>query len=136
MNEWGGDSIAGQLLSTARPVMATQTAIRIKDAEREEILSAVELFKARGGKIEVIPYGVSKDNQLRRMRAGELEMVSMNDLAERWGVHWRSMPLILAKWPTLIYIMKEQVRWYWIEDIVRIEQTPDFKRVRPINPEH
>jgi len=136
MKEWGEDSIAGQLLSKARPVMATQTAIKIKDAEREEIWSAVELFKARGGEIEVIPYGVSKDNQLRRMRANELEMVSMNDLAERWGVHWRSMPLILAKWPTLIYVMREQVRWYSIEDILRIEQTPEYKRVRPINPEH
>ena len=133
MNEWGDDSIAGQLVSRAMPVMATQTAIKRKDIEREEILSAVELFRARGGKIEVIPYGISKDNQLRRMRAGELELVSMNDLAERWGVHWRSMPLILSKWPTLIYILREQVRWYWIEDIERIEQTPEYKRVRPIN---
>jgi len=136
MTEWGDDSIAGHLVSKAKPVLATQTAIRQKDIEREEILSAVEMFRARGGQIEVIPYGVSKDNQLRRMRAGEIEMISMHQLAERWGVHWRSMPLILSKWPTMIYILREQVRWYSIEDILRIEQTPEYKRVRPINPEH
>ena len=127
MNEWGGDSIAGQLLSKVRPVMATQTAIRIKDAERQEILSAVEIFLAQGGSIKTIPSTISKEAQLGEMRSGKVATISMADIAKRWDVSVRTMPSILSKWPTLMYIMNGQERLYSLADIQRCESQPNFK---------
>ena len=125
MNEWG---IGYQMIESRldRPA-STQTAIRQKEAERQELLAAVAMFQAKGGVIKQIPSHVSKEAQLGKMRAGEMELIDMAELAKRWKVNVRVLPAILAKWPTMLYIMVGTQRVYWLEDIKRCEQQPDYK---------
>jgi hypothetical protein len=106
---------------------STQTAIRQKEAERQEILSAVEIVLAQGGSIKTIPSTISKEAQLGKMRAGEVELISMKEIADRWDVSVRTMPSILSKWPTLMYIMQGTERLYSLADIQRYESQPGFK---------
>ena len=106
---------------------STQTALRQKEAARQEILSAVALFLAQGGSIQTIPSTISKEAQLGKMRAGEVELISMKEIADRWDVSVRTMPSILSKWPTLMYIMQGTERLYSLADIQRYESQPGFK---------
>lgn len=125
MSSWGESNllIASRL---DRPA-STQTAIKQKEAERQELLSAVELFLAQGGSIKTIPSNLSKEAQLGKMRAGEMELISMKEIADRWDVSVRAMPSVLAKWPTLMYIMQGTDRLYSLADIQRCESQPNYK---------
>jgi hypothetical protein len=125
MSSWGTVDLHGEA-RIERPA-STQTAIRQKKAERQEILSAVEIFLAQGGSIKTIPSTISKEAQLGKMRAGEMELISMKDIADRWDVSVRTMPSILSKWPTLMYIMQGTERLYSLADIQRYESQPGFK---------
>ena len=106
---------------------STLTALRQKDAQRAEILSAVELFLAQGGTITVLPGTSSKTNQLTAMRSGKVELIRMSDIAKRWKVSHRTMPAILAKWPSMMYILDGTERLYSLEDIQRVEAQPGYK---------
>lgn len=125
MNEWGN----GYLITDSRldRPASTQTAIKQKEAERQELLAAVELFKAQGGVIKQIPTSISKEAQLGKMRAGEMELIDMVEIARRWKINVRTVPAVLAKWPTLMYIMSGTDRLYSLEDIQRVEKTPGYK---------
>ena len=125
MSSWGTVDLHGET-RIERPA-STQTAIRQKEAERQEILSAVEIFLAKGGSIKTIPSTISKEAQLGEMRSGKVATISMADIARRWDVSVRVMPSILAKWPTLMYIMNGQERLYSLADIERVEKQPGFK---------
>lgn len=125
MSSWGTVDLHGET-RIERPA-STQTAIRQKEAERQEILSAVEIFLAQGGSIKTIPSTISKEAQLGEMRSGKVATISMADIAKRWDVSVRAMPSILAKWPTLMYIMNGQERLYSLADIERVEKQPGFK---------
>ena len=125
MSSWGTVDLHGET-RIERPA-STQTAIRQKAAERQEILSAVEIYLAQGGSIKTIPSTISKEAQLGEMRSGKIQTISMADIAKRWDVSVRTMPSILAKWPTLMYIMGGQERLYSLADIERIEKQPGFK---------
>lgn len=106
---------------------STMTALRQKEAARQEILSAVELYLAQGGKITVLPNSSSKTGQLTAMRSGEVELIRMGDIAKRWKVSIRTMPAILAKWPSMMYILDGTERLYSLEDIQRVEAQPGYK---------
>lgn len=124
MASWGDSNymIASRL---DRPA-STKSALEKKKEERE--LLAVQMLEWEAkNKVTVIPYGVSKERQLFQMRDGDLELISMSDLAERWELHPRVIHVVLQKWPTLMYIMKGDKRHYWIEDIKRLEQIPNYK---------
>ena len=125
MSSWGTVDLHGET-RIERPA-STQTAIRQKEAERQEILSAVEIFLAQGGSIKTIPSTISKEAQLGEMRSGKVATISMADIAKRWDVSVRTMPSILSKWPTLMYIMNGQERLYSLADIERYERQPGFK---------
>ncbi len=125
MNEWGNGY---QMIDSRmdRPA-STQTAIRQKETARQEILSAVALFLAQGGSIKTIPSTISKEAQLGEMRAGRIQTISMQAIADRWGLSVRAIPSVMAKWPTLMYIMSGTDRLYSLEDIQRVEKTPGYK---------
>lgn len=125
MTEWGTIDLHADN-RPERPA-STQTALRQKDAQRAEILSAVELFLAQGGKITVVPSTSSKTGQLTAMRSGEVELIRMGDIAKRWRVSIRTMPAILAKWPSMMYILDGTERLYSLEDIKRVEAQPGYK---------
>lgn len=121
MAEWGS---ANYMIGSRfdRPA-STQTAIHKKNAEREELLTAVKEFLAQGGSIKTIPYGVSKERQLHQMREGQLELITQKELADRWQLRGGTIPTVLANFPMLMYIMKDGEKCWWIEDIRRIEET-------------
>lgn len=125
MSSWGESNllIASRL---DRPA-STQTAIKQKEAERQELLSAVELFLAQGGSIKTIPSTISKEAQLGEMRSGKVATISMADIAKRWDVSVKVVPALLAKWPTLMYIMQGTDRLYSLADIQRCESQPNYK---------
>lgn len=125
MSSWGNVDLHADTRMD-RPA-STQTAIRQKEAERQEILSAVEIFLAQGGSIKTMPSTISKEAQLGEMRSGKVATISMADIAKRWDVSVRAMPSILAKWPTLMYIMQGTDRLYSLADIERVEKQPGFK---------
>lgn len=125
MSSWGTVDLHGET-RIERPA-STQTAIRQKDAQRQEILSAVEIFLSQGGSIKTIPSTISKEAQLGEMRSGKIQTISMKDIADRWGVSVRAMPSVLAKWPTLMYIMGGTDRLYSLADIQRCESQPNYK---------
>ena len=125
MNEWGnGYSMVESRLD--RPA-STQTAIRQKEAERQELLAAVELFKAKGGVIKTIPSTISKDGLLGKMRAGEVELISLAEIAKRWKIPLKTLPAVMIKWPSMMYIMDGTQRVYCLDDIKRVEQQPNYK---------
>jgi hypothetical protein len=125
MNEWGnGYSMVESRLD--RPA-STQTAIRQKEAERKELLAAVELFKAKGGVIKTIPSTISKDGLLGKMRAGEVELISLAEIAKRWKIPLKTLPAVMIKWPSMMYIMDGTQRVYCLDDIKRVEQQPNYK---------
>ncbi len=125
MSSWGTvDLHADTRLD--RPA-STQTAMQQKEAERQEILSAVEMFLAQGGLIKTIPSTISKESQLAKMREGHLDLISYTQIAKRWAVSPKVIANVLSKWPTLMYIMEGQERMYWIEDIQRVEKQPNYK---------
>jgi len=125
MNEWGNGY---QMIESRldRPA-STQTAIRQKEAERQELLAAVALFQANGGVIQKVPSHLSKEAQLAKMREGHLDLISYTQIAKRWAVSPKVLANVLSKWPTLMYIMEGQERMYWIEDIQRVEKQPNYK---------
>lgn len=125
MNEWGNgyQTIDSRM---DRPA-STQTALRQKEAERQQILAAVELFKAKGGKITVIQSTISRDGLLGKMRAGEVDLISMNDIAKRWKLPVKTLPAVMLKWPSMMYIMDGIQRVYCLDDIKRVEQQPNFR---------
>ena len=125
MSDWGTIDLHADT-RPERPA-STQTALRQKEAARQEILSAVALFLAKGGSIQTIPSTISKEAQLGEMRAGRIPTISMQAVAERWGLSVRALPSVMAKWPTLMYIMQGQDRLYSLEDIQRVEKTPGYK---------
>ena len=125
MSDWGNSNLLiGNRLD--RPA-STQTAIKQKEGERQELLTAVELFKAQGGVIQQIPASISKEAQLSKMRAGEMELIDMVEIARRWKINVRTVPAVLAKWPTLMYIMQGTQRVYSLDDIKRCEMQTDYK---------
>ena len=130
MSSWGESNllIASRL---DRPA-STQTAIKQKEAERQEILNAVELFLAQGGSIKTIPSNLSKEAQLMKMRAGEIPLISMREISDRWQQPMRAMAVIMSKWPTLMYIMDGTERLYSLEDIKRCEQQPNYRMHKTI----
>lgn len=130
MSSWGESNllIASRL---DRPA-STQTAIKQKEAERKEILSAVELFLAQGGSIKTIPSNLSKEAQLMKMRAGEIPLISMREISDRWQQPMRAMAVIMSKWPTMMYIMDGTERLYSLEDIKRCEQQPNYRMHKTI----
>ena len=125
MSSWGTVDLHGET-RIERPA-STMTALRQKEAERQEILSAVELFLAQGGSIKTIPSTISKEAQLGDMRSGKVATISMADIAKRWDVSVRVVPALLAKWPTLMYIMQGTDRLYSLADIQRCESQPNYK---------
>ena len=125
MSSWDTIEFGGEV--RIQPPVSTQAAIKKKDAERQEILSAVDLFLSQGGTIKTIPSTISKEAQLGKMRAGEVELIDMVELSKRWKVNVRVLPAILAKWPTLMYIMMGTQRVYSLEDIRRCEAQPNYK---------
>jgi hypothetical protein len=125
MSSWGTVDLHGET-RIDRPA-STQTAIRQKEAERQEILSAVEIFLAQGGSIQTIPTTVSKEAQLGEMRAGRVGMISAKEIARRWRLSAKVIPSVLAKWPTLMYIMDGTDRLYCLADIERVEKQPGYK---------
>lgn len=125
MNEWGnGYNVRDSRLD--RPA-STQTAIKQKESQRQELLAAVEIFKAKGGVIQQVPSNLSKEAQLAKMREGRLELIGYNEIAKRWAVSPKVLANVLSKWPTMMYIMEGQERMYWIEDIQRVEKQPNYK---------
>lgn len=125
MSSWGTVDLHADTRMD-RPA-STMTALRQKDAQRQEILSAVELFLSQGGSIKTIPSTISKEAQLGDMRSGKIATISMKDIADRWDVSVRAMPSVLAKWPTLMYIMQGTDRLYSLADIQRCESQPNYK---------
>ena len=125
MTEWGTIDLHADT-RPERPA-STQTALRQKEAARQEILSAVALFLSQGGSIQTIPSTISKEAQLGEMRAGRIPTISMREIAERWDINVRAIPSVMAKWPTLMYIMNGTDRLYSLEDIQRVEKTPGYK---------
>lgn len=125
MSSWGDSNllIASRL---DRPA-STQAAMKAKQAERDELLNAVEIFLAKGGTIQRIPAHVSKEAQLGQMRTGQIETISMKDIAARWDLSIRAVPAVLGKWPTLMYVMDGQERLYSLDDIKRCEQQPNYR---------
>lgn len=124
MNEWGnGLHMVHSRLD--RPA-STQTALAQKQKERDDLLLAVQMFEAKGGEITHIPYGVSKEQQLVKMRTGELEVITSRELAVRWKLRGGTLPTVLNKFETLMSIMIDGQKAFWIEDIKRIELTKDF----------
>lgn len=125
MNEWGnGYNVKDSRLD--RPA-STQTAIKQKESQRQELLAAVEIFKAKGGVIQQVPSNLSKEAQLAKMREGRLELIGYNEIAKRWKISPKILANVLSKWPTLMYILENQERMYWIEDIERVEKQPNYK---------
>lgn len=125
MNEWGnGYNVRDSRLD--RPA-STQTAIKQKESQRQELLAAVEIFKAKGGVIQQVPSNLSKEAQLAKMREGRLELIGYNEIAKRWKISPKILANVLSKWPTLMYILENQERMYWIEDIERVEKQPNYK---------
>lgn len=125
MNEWGNGY---QMIESRmdRPA-STQTALKQKEVERQEILAAVELFKAKGGKVTVIPSTISKEGLLGKMRAGEVDLISMADIAKRWKLPVKTLPAVMLKWPSMMYIMEGTQRVYCLDDIKRVEQQPNYR---------
>lgn len=130
------DDIWARIHATAQPVqkpLSTSQAVRLKDAEREEIMAAVALFQAKGGTITHLPSGSSKDGQLGKMRSGELELINSTEICKRWKVKPNGLPLVMAKWPSMLYILVDGQKSYWLEDIKRVEQEPYFKCAKSLN---
>lgn len=125
MDQWGNGYWVKET-RLDRPA-STQTAIRQKEAERQEILAAVALFQAKGGVIKKIDSHISKEAQLAKMREGRLELIGYNEIAKRWKISPKVLSNVLSKWPTMMYIMEGQERMYWIEDIQRVEKQPNYK---------
>lgn len=121
MSSWGESNllIASRL---DRPA-STQTAIKQKEAERKEILSAVELFLAQGGSIKTIPSTISRSHQLIEMREGRVPLISFDDLAIRWDMPHKSLNGLINKYPNTLYILIGDIRHFAVADIERIEKT-------------
>ena len=125
MAEWGADNL---IVTTVRDRgLPIESAVQRKAAEREEILSAIAAFTAKGGEIKKIPSYVSKNEQLFKMRDGEVELIGFNDLARRWGVTNVTLNGLLHKWPTLLYIHRNNERMFAIPDIERLETGPNYR---------
>lgn len=125
MNEWGN----GYLVKDSRldRPASTQTAIRQKEAERQELLAAVELFKAKGGVIQQVEPHISKEAQLAKMREGRVGLISYTEIGKRWKISTKVLANVLSKWPTMMYIMEGTERMYSIDDIQRVEKQPNYK---------
>lgn len=125
MLDWGA---ADRIVTITRDRPAsTQAAMRQKEPERQEILSAIEAFQAKGGEIKKIPSYVSKNEQLFDMRDGKTPLISFGELAKRWGVTTVTLNGLLHKWPTLLYIHRGGERMFGIPDIERLEKQPNHK---------
>lgn len=130
------DDIWARIHATSQPIqkpLSTSQALKLKEAEREEIMAAVELFKAKGGTITHLPSGSSKDGQLLKMRNGDLELISSSGICQRWKIKPNGLPLVMAKWPSMLYILVDGQKSYWLEDIQRVEQEPFFKCAKSLN---
>ena len=101
---------------------STQAAIRQKDIERQEILSAVELYIASGGSIKTIPSTISRSHQLIEMREGKVPLISFDDLAIRWDMPHKSLNGLINKYPNTLYILLGDTRHFAVADIERIEK--------------
>lgn len=124
MSEWGS---ANYMVSSRldRPA-STQTAMAQKQKQRDDLLLAVQMYQEAGGKITKVPYGVSREQQLIKMRMGELELITAKQLADRWKLRGGTLPTVLSKYDTLMFIMLDGQKAFWIKDIERIEQMKDF----------
>ena len=124
MSEWGS---ANYMVSSRldRPA-STQTAMAQKQKQRDDLLLAVQMYQEVGGTITKVPYGVSKEQQLIKMRMGELELITAKQLADRWKLRGGTLPTVLSKYDTLMFIMLDGQKAFWIKDIERIEQMKDF----------
>jgi hypothetical protein len=124
MSEWGS---ANYMVSSRldRPA-STQTAMAQKQKQRDDLLLAVQMYQEAGGTITKVPYGVSKEQQLIKMRMGELELITAKQLADRWKLRGGTLPTVLSKYDTLMFIMLDGQKAFWIKDIERIEQMKDF----------
>lgn len=105
---------------------STQTAMAQKQKQRDDLLLAVQMYQEVGGTITKVPYGVSKEQQLIKMRMGELELITAKQLADRWKLRGGTLPTVLSKYDTLMFIMLDGQKAFWIKDIERIEQMKDF----------
>ena len=124
MSEWGS---ANYMVSSRldRPA-STQTAMAQKQKQRDDLLLAVQMYQEAGGTITKVPYGVSREQQLIKMRMGELELITAKQLADRWKLRGGTLPTVLSKYDTLMFIMLDGQKAFWIKDIERIEQMKDF----------
>lgn len=67
-----------------------------------------------------------------KMRAGEIPLISMREISDRWQQPMRAMAVIMSKWPTMMYIMDGTERLYSLEDIKRCEQQPNYRMHKTI----
>jgi hypothetical protein len=61
------------------------------------------------------------------MRGGEVDLISMADIAKRWKLPVKTLPAVMLKWPSMMYIMDGTQRVYCLDDIKRVEQQPNYK---------
>lgn len=122
MAEWGSANyMVGSRFD--RPT-STNAAVKQKQAQRE--LLAVQMLEwEKTHTVTVIPYGVSREQQLIKMREGELELIGSKTLSVRWGLRGGTLPTVLAKYD-LMWIMLDNEKAFWIEDIKRLENKKDF----------
>jgi hypothetical protein len=100
--------------------------MRQKEPERELIALQIAEYLTRK-EITVVPSGMSKHAQLVAMRDGELELISFTDLAKRWELTAKQLTQLLFRYTLLVYVMKRDTKMFWLEDIKRIEELPDYK---------
>ena len=108
------------------------TAVKLKDAERKKLTDDIKQFLNGGGEIIRIEKTQSKSAEMAAMLSDKVELISMTDIAKRWGVSVNVLSPILSKWPTVMYIMRGTKRYYALADIKRLETQPGYKMHKAI----
>lgn len=116
--------VFGVRVQPTRNTIAADVAAKAK--ERDELARLMAEFEAKKA-VTVLPYGFSMEAQLVKMRTGEIELISWNSLAKRWGVNPCQLNNIVSKWKTLPSIVVDMKKHYALSDIERLEKLPNFK---------
>lgn len=128
MSGWGGNPIFDS--DKGGPPVSTGAAIAQKQAIRDELAQQMAEYEALHA-VTIIPYGVRRDDVYGQMKRGEVQSIGIKQLAARWGVNSKTVPLIMSQWPHIPYIVRQGERAFYLVDIERLEQSPDFIVKKP-----
>lgn len=110
-----------------RVLSPIEEAAAAKEPEREALALDIQRFLEGGGRIVHVPNLKPYGDKLRDMRAGLIPTITFDEISTRWGIPTKSLAPVLAKWQSLIYIVKNGQRIYALDDIEICEKQKNHK---------